>query len=280
VVESSDREYRNATVATAIRDALEARNARTAPVPVPAAVALAPLAGEPARSRLDLTQRLERGEYKERLAEAQQRLRKLAFKAEKRGVSTVLTFEGSDAAGKGGAIRRITQALPARLYRVVPIAAPTGDECQHHYLWRFWQRLPNAGRMVIFDRSWYGRVLVERVEGFAKDAEWQRAYAEINDFEAQLARHGAFAKFWLQIDDAEQLRRFEAREQTAYKKYKITDDDYRNRAKREQYDLAIDEMIARTDTESSPWRLVSANDKRWARVVVLESIVETLSRRL
>jgi polyphosphate kinase 2 (PPK2 family) len=211
---------------------------------------------------------------------AQNRLRKLAFKAEKRDIPTVLAFEGWDAAGKGGAIRRMTRALPAHLYQVVPIAAPSEEEHAHHYLWRFWRHLPRPGRIVFFDRSWYGRVLVERVEGFASVPEWQRAYAEINDFEAQLCSRGAFGKFWLQIDPDEQQQRFEARERTDYKKYKITSEDYRNRAKREQYDVAIDEMVARTDTDAAPWCLVAANDKRHARVAVLEAVIKILEERL
>ncbi|MHC4959523.1 MAG: polyphosphate:AMP phosphotransferase [Planctomycetota bacterium] len=278
VVESTDREYRNVAVARLVLDAIRGRLETK---PTPRAVALPPFSGDPPLDSIDLGRSLDPDDYKERLGEAQRTLRKLALKASRKGVSTVLAFEGSDAAGKGGSIRRITQALPARLYRVIPIAAPTDEEQAHHYLWRFWRRLPRAGNILIFDRTWYGRVLVERVEGFASDPEWKRAYAEINDFESQIVGHGsAFAKFWLQIDPDEQLRRFQAREQTNYKKYKITDEDYRNREKGEAYTAAINEMVARTSTDDAPWNLVPANDKRWARVQVIDAVIAALKARL
>jgi len=191
----------------------------------------------------------------------------------------VLVFEGWDAAGKGGVIRRITRAIDAADYRIVPVAAPTEEEKAHHYLWRFWHHLPRAGTMRIFDRSWYGRVLVERVEGLAKVNEWQRAYTEINDFEEQLVEHGILVhKFWLHIDPETQLRRFKEREKTPYKKYKITQEDYRNREKWGDYVTAVNEMVARTSTEMAPWKLVPANDKRWARVEVLRTICQGLKR--
>jgi polyphosphate:AMP phosphotransferase len=278
VVESTDKEYRNVAVAKLVLDTIRQRLEAK---PAPRAVALPPFAGDPPLESIDLSSSLEREEYKERLGEAQRALRRLALKACDKGVSTVLAFEGSDAAGKGGSIRRITQALPARLYRVIPIAAPTDEEKAHHYLWRFWRQLPRAGRIVVFDRTWYGRVLVERVEGFAAEPEWKRAYSEINDFEAQLVDHGtAFCKFWLQIDPDEQMRRFQAREQTDYKKYKITDEDYRNRDKGDAYTTAVNEMVARTSTEEAPWNLVPANDKRWARVQVIEAVIAALDARL
>jgi polyphosphate kinase 2 (PPK2 family) len=196
-------------------------------------------------------------------------------------VSSVLVFEGWDAAGKGGVIRRITQAMAVRDYRIVPIAAPTEEERVRHYLWRFWRQLPPAGQMLIYDRSWYGRVLVERVEGFAAEPVWRRAFEEINDFEAQLAEHGLVVqKFWLHIDPDEQLRRFKAREQTAYKKYKITEEDYRNRAKWDVYVSAVNEMVARTSTTHAPWHLVAANDKPSARIQVLKAVCSALKARL
>ena len=182
-------------------------------------------------------------------------------------------FEGWDAAGKGGAIRRIVAALDARDYRVIPIAAPTEEERAQHYLWRFWRHLSRAGRMTIFDRSWYGRVLVERVEGFAQEAEWKRAYAEINDFEDQLVRHGiVLCKFWFHISKEEQLARFKAREGTPYKRWKLTDEDWRNREKWDEYEEAVDDMIEHTSTMLAPWTLVEANDKRFARVKVLKTV--------
>jgi polyphosphate kinase 2 (PPK2 family) len=189
----------------------------------------------------------------------------------------VLVFEGWDAAGKGSAIRRVTQAIDPRLYRVVGIAAPTDEERAQHYLWRFWRHLPRAGFTTIFDRSWYGRVLVERVEGFARVDEWSRAFHEINAFEEELVEHGIVVnKFWLQISPAEQLRRFKERQKVDYKRYKITDEDWRNRKKWGEYQVAVDEMVARCGTEFAPWTIVAANDKRHARIQILKTIVRRL----
>jgi len=230
---------------------------------------------------LDLSSRLERDEYKRRKARLQKRLGKLSIQARNQAVPSVLVFEGFDAAGKGGCIRRVTQAMEPRDYRVVPISAPSPEEASRHYMWRFWERLPRDGRMVIFDRSWYGRVLVERVEGFATEAEWSRAFAEINDFESQLQEHGVvLLKVFLSIDKETQMERFRARLQTPYKKYKITEDDFRNRQKWPEYSLAINDMLARTSPERAPWHLVPANDKRFARVRVLERVCDALSARL
>jgi polyphosphate kinase 2 (PPK2 family) len=202
-------------------------------------------------------------------------------KAVHAGVSGVLLFEGWDAGGKGGAIRRVTRALDARDYRVISIAAPTDEERQYHYLWRFWRHLSRAGRVTVFDRSWYGRVLVERVEGFASEAEWRRAYGEINDFEEQLALHGIFmCKFWLHITPDEQLRRFKAREEIAYKRWKLTEEDWRNRKKWNLYEEAANDMIERTSTAHSPWILVEGNDKRFARVRILREVCDTLEKAL
>ena len=190
-------------------------------------------------------------------------------------------LEGWDAAGKGGAIRRTTRALDARQYRLIPIAAPTEEERQHHYLWRFWRHLPRLGRITIYDRSWYGRVLVERVEGFCSDADWQRAYKEINDFEEQLVEGGNIVvKLWVHINQDEQLRRFKERETQPWKKYKIGAEDYRNREKWSEYEVAANEMVGRTSTEFAPWTLVEGNDKRWARVKILETICARLDDAL
>ena len=181
----------------------------------------------------------------------------------------------------GGAIRRITPALDARDYRVIQIAAPSDEEKEHHYLWRFWRHLSRAGRFMIFDRSWYGRVLVERVEGFAADFEWRRAYAEINDFEQQLVEFGiVLVKFWLHISPEEQERRFQARAQVPYKRWKLSAEDWRNREKWSGYELAVNDMIERTSTPIAPWVLVEGEDKRYARVKVLSSLCENLERAL
>jgi polyphosphate kinase 2 (PPK2 family) len=193
----------------------------------------------------------------------------------------VLLFEGWDAAGKGGVIRRITAAMDPELYHVVPIAAPTEEECARHYLWRFWRYLPRAGRVLIFDRSWYGRVLVERVEGLTPALAWQRAYSEINDFEQQLYHHGMIVlKFWLHIDPDEQMKRFQTRQETPYKKYKLTEEDYRNREKWRDYERAVHDMVERTSTIYAPWHLVASNDKRWARICVLRTYCRALKQRL
>jgi polyphosphate kinase 2 (PPK2 family) len=197
------------------------------------------------------------------------------------GLSTVIAFEGWDAAGKGGAIRRVTYALSARNYQVVPIAAPNDEERAHHYLWRFWRHLGRAGHMTLFDRSWYGRVLVERVDHFITDAAWTRAYAEINAFERQLADHGTVViKFWLHIDADEQLKRFKERRDTAYKRWKLTDDDWHNRKKRALYEAAVNDMVTRTSTARAPWHIVPANDKRFARIMILDVTIKAIQQAL
>jgi polyphosphate kinase 2 (PPK2 family) len=243
-----------------------------APAPAPEATVL---------DTVDLDAVLERPEYRAQRDELQARLRALTRRAREEGVSSVVVFEGWDAAGKGGVIRRITQAMDVQDYRVVPIGAPTDEELARHYLWRFWRQLPRAGRMVVFDRSWYGRVLVERVEGLVPELAWQRAYAEIDDFEEQIVERGIpLFKFWLHIDREEQIRRFRERERTPYKKYKITNEDYRNRERWDAYRSAVNDMVQRTSTQFAPWTLVPANDKRFARVEVLRTICDGLARRL
>jgi len=193
----------------------------------------------------------------------------------------VIVFEGHDAAGKGSAIRRVTAALDARQYTVVPCAAPSDEERDRPYLWRFWRRLPGHGQITIFDRSWSGRVLVERVEGVTPAADWMRAYREINDFEEQLLRSGTVvAKFWLQVSKEEQLRRFRARETTPFKRFKITPEDWRNRKKWAAYEEAVADMIDRTSTEIAPWTIVEAEDQAFARVKVLRTLARTLEAAL
>jgi len=194
--------------------------------------------------------------------------------------AAVMVFEGWDAAGKGGAIRRLVAAVDPRQYRVVPIGAPDDVERAHHYLWRFWRHVPRAGHLTVYDRSWYGRVLVERVEGFASESEWTRAYDEIVEFERELAAHGiTIVKFWLEIGAEEQLARFAAREQTPHKRHKITREDYRNRARRDAYEQAVADMLAATDTGIAPWQVIAAEDKRHARIAVLEAATRAVSER-
>jgi len=230
---------------------------------------------------MDLSQSLEKDDYKTKLKSLQGRLYQLQHHAQLSGLSTVLVFEGQDAAGKGGAIRRLVQGLDAQQYQVIPIAAPSKEELAHHYLWRFWRHLPQRGRVTIFDRSWYGRVLVERIEGFAKAPEWQRAYEEINEFEKQLVENNYLVlKFWIQIDKQMQLTRFEERQKTPYKKWKITEEDWRNREKWSEYDVAVDDMITLTGKKHAPWILVEGNDKSWSRIKVLETVCEHLEKAL
>jgi polyphosphate kinase 2 (PPK2 family) len=230
---------------------------------------------------LDMSQSLGKEDYGLALKQARAELAVLCRQAKERKISTLLVFEGVDAAGKGGSIRRLTAGLDARDYRVIPIAAPTDEESAHHYLWRFWRHLPRAGRVTVFDRSWYGRVLVERVEGFALTDEWMRAYAEINEFEEQLVQQGVvLAKFWIHITKEEQYRRFKERETIAYKKWKLTDEDWRNRANWEAYELAVHEMVERTSTRQTPWVLIEGNDKNHARIKILRTVCERLRHRL
>ncbi len=232
-------------------------------------------------SSLDLSQRYSKKQYNNKLEHYQGKLNLLAREARAKGISSTLVFEGWDAGGKGGAIRRITHALDARQYRVIPVAAPTDEEKAHHYLWRFWRHVPKAGHITIYDRSWYGRVLVERIEGFATKDEWLRAYTEINDFEEDLSNAGVLVlKYWLHIDKEEQERRFKEREQISYKKHKITEEDYRNRKMWDQYEDAVDDMVSRTSTEYAPWNLVEANDKRFARIKVLKTYCNALEKKL
>lgn len=285
IVEAADDHYRELTVGRtllrAIRAHLSGTSAKRPKSPSPAASATA--AGAPAKllGTVNLDERIENKEYEKTLVALQGRLNGLVRTARDKQRSSVIMFEGWDAAGKGGCIRRLTEAMDARSYRVIPVAAPTDEERAHHYLWRFWRHVPRAGALTIYDRSWYGRVLVERVEGFAQQHEWARAYSEINDFEEQLSEHGiVLIKFWLHIAKDEQLRRFEDREKTAYKQHKITAEDWRNREKWDAYEAAVDELVAKTSTRTAPWTLVAANDKRVARLQVLETVVQRLRKAL
>lgn len=230
---------------------------------------------------LDLSLTLNKSDYKKQLEKYQGKLNELTRHALAAKRSSILVFEGWDAAGKGGAIRRLTEAMDARHYQVIPIAAPTDEERAHHYLWRFWRHIPNAGQVTIYDRSWYGRVLVERVEGLAKPNQWRRAYSEIVHFEEAMLAHGiVILKFWLHIDRDEQMQRFKSREQTSFKQFKITEEDYRNREKWHDYQKAVNEMIARTSTNKSPWLLVEANDKNYARIKIIKAYCDRLEKML
>jgi AMP-polyphosphate phosphotransferase len=254
VIEGSDHQYRSLTAGRLLRDALAARLKGKRPlVSPPAPPPAPPIDGRTLLASFDYQRKLDRPAYARRLAKLQADVNRLTRSKKMRGRSVVMVFEGMDAAGKGSTIRRITQAMDARFYRVVPVAAPTDEERAQPYLWRFWRHVPAHGQAVIFDRSWYGRVLVERVEGFCTELDWMRAYHEINDFEEQLARSGAIVvKLWLAISSAEQLRRFKASEATPYKRFKITDEDWRNRKKWPAYERAVNDMIERTSTDPAP----------------------------
>ena len=273
LVEAADVRRRNVAVA----DLLLARfqtHLRTHGKPAPAARPRRAVALRPAGLRrlraLALDQPLAESVYEAKRDKWLGRLNRAVRAAAQQGRSIVWVFEGWDAAGKGGAIRRLTSAIDARDYRVIPIAKPTDEEKSHHYLWRFWRHVPRAGRVTIYDRSWYGRVLVERLEGFCTAAEWRRAYAELNDFEAQLTEHGIIVvKFWLHLSPDEQLRRFRHREATAYKRHKINAEDWRNRRQWAAYEIAVGDMLALTDRPDAPWHLVPADNKRFARLEIL-----------
>jgi len=306
IIEGEDFNYRSLTVGTIIRDAVRKRldelhrkqasrvQFGQADMPLPSgatppeAAAADPgtAADKPAPcntvlSALDMTKHLAKNDYRTQLAEAQARLSRLCREALKKKITTILVFEGPDAAGKGGAIRRITAPLDARNYQVLPFAAPSDEESSHHYLWRFWRHLSRAGRLTIYDRSWYGRVLVERVEKLAGEEAWRRAYAEINDFEEQLIEHGiVLVKYWVHITKEEQLARFRAREKIPYKRWKLTDEDWRNRDKWQDYEIAAHDMVQHTSTINAPWTLIEGNDKRYARIRVIETLCRKLESRL
>jgi AMP-polyphosphate phosphotransferase len=299
IVDGSDERYRSLVVGTEIRRALyclldpgERGSSPTGPVranartSASATAARSDLIVRVDRDRsildaLDMTAPLSKNAFKNQILKQQGRLNLLQRKAQDAGHSLILLFEGWDAAGKGGAIRRVTSALDPGCYRVIPIAAPSDEERAHHYLWRFWRHLSRAGRVTIFDRSWYGRVLVERVDGLATEAEWSRAYAEIEEFEEELTEHRiVVVKYWLHITKDEQERRFKERAKSPYKSWKLTEEDWRNRGKWDAYELAVNDIVAHTSTRHAPWHLIAANDKNSARVAVLRIASDAITRAL
>ena len=278
IIEGEDDRYRSLTTGKILLDAIRQRlsdaGKQTTPVAPPIRVNID---GRNLLSELKLTHTLSEKDYDEQLAKWQGKLSELVRDPRFKNRSLVCAFEGADAAGKGGAIRRITASMDARDYQIIPVAAPTEEERAQPYLWRFWRQIPRNGRVAIFDRTWYGRVLVERVEGFCAEADWLRAYTEINDFEHDLANAGVIVmKFWLQISKEEQLKRFKERMHSPFKQFKITEDDWRNRRKAKTYDTAARDMFAHTNTTAAPWHVLSANDKHYARVEVLKAIVKAL----
>jgi polyphosphate:AMP phosphotransferase len=290
IVEGGDPYYRSVTVATTIRDAMqrkldsinstvETKDADAVtkqPEPTSAVIPSINLF-----SKLDMSVALNKPEYKTELKKYQGKLNQLHRSAMEQGISTIIVFEGPDAAGKGGAIRRVIAALDPHNYQVLPFAAPSDEERARHYLWRFWRHMSRAGDCAIFDRSWYGRVLVERVEAFATEAEWRRAYAEINEFEAQLTEHGCvLVKYWIHIGKDEQVRRFKEREQIVHKQWKLTEEDWRNREKWDDYESAAHDMVQYTSTRYAPWVLVEGNNKYYARVKVVKTLCAYLEESL
>jgi polyphosphate kinase 2 (PPK2 family) len=234
-------------------------------------------------STIDVAKSLTKEEYVQDLIRYQLQLRTLAYQLYVQKRPLVIVYEGWDAGGKGGNIKRITEKLDPRGYEVYPIAAPKGEDKTHHYLWRFWRRLkpPDEKQILIFDRSWYGRVMVERLEGFCTEEEWKRAYREINEFERQLVDFGTIlVKFWIQISKDEQLNRFELRKETPYKAWKLTDEDWRNRQKWDLYEEAINDMLLKTSTLTAPWTIVEGNCKWYARVKALRTLVDVLTQEL
>ncbi|MFH1869961.1 MAG: polyphosphate:AMP phosphotransferase [Pseudomonadota bacterium] len=282
IIEGEDDRYRSLMTGKILLDAIRHRldNAgmQTTPVAPPIRVSID---GRNVLSELNLKRSLTDKEYDEQLAKWQGKLSELVRDPRFKGRSLICAFEGADAAGKGGAIRRIAASMDARDYQIVPIAAPTEEERAQPYMWRFWRHIPRNGRVAIFDRTWYGRVLVERVEGFCAEADWLRAYSEINDFEHELSEAGAIVcKFWLQVSQEEQLKRFKEREKIEFKRFKITEEDWRNREKWDAYQQAICDMVDRTSTGTAPWTLVEANDKGYARVKILRTLCERLEAEL
>ncbi len=232
---------------------------------------------------IDLSKSLTREEYRQQLVHYQLQLRELAYQLYVNKRTLIVVYEGWDAAGKGGNIKRVTERLDPRGYEVFPIAAPVGDDRIHHYLWRFWRRLapPDEKQILIFDRSWYGRVLVERIEGFCAEGEWKRAYREINEFEHMLTDFGMIlVKLWIHISEQEQLRRFEDRQGDVYRSWKLNEEDWRNREKWDRYEEAVEDMLLKTSTLHAPWTVVDGNDKLYARIKALRTLVEVLSREL
>jgi len=284
VIEANDKNYATIKIFKVIINKIEEEmNRRLSVQRVQPEITVKPV--EPPEvsilSSVALDKTISKASYKEKLAHYQRKMSELGFKLYTKRRSVVMVYEGWDAAGKGGNIKRMTQELDPRGYEVVPISAPTQDELIHHYLWRFWNKIPKDGHFGIFDRSWYGRVMVERIEGFCTLEEWQRAYKEINDFERHLHNHGVIIfKFWVHIDKDEQLARFEARQQDPLKQYKITEEDWRNREKWDLYEKAVDEMLFRTNTEYAPWLVVESNDKKYARIKTLEAVTAKLERML
>lgn len=286
IVESHDRRFATIKIFQTVIDALEAKiaekeNSRQQKITSHKNTPRLKNLSSSILDKVDLNLSLSREEYVAALKKYQRRIHDLEHEAYLKRLPVIIVFEGQDAAGKGGNIKRLVRGMDPRGYEVIPIAAPNDIEKAHHHLWRFWINIPKAGHIAIFDRTWYGRVLVERIEGFCTEEEWKRGYREINEMEEQLANFGTvLIKFWLQIDRDEQLKRFEARQNTPYKQWKITEEDWRNREKWEQYKTAVDEMLFRTSTAYAPWTIVESNCKWYARIKTLKTVIDRIERHL
>lgn len=283
VVESADPRYCYLTVGKEILSALRKKLDTPSIIQQPSSLPsiYPPVDNKTILNTLDYTKTIQDDAYQTELLKQQKKLNTLVKRLQDKNISTCIVFEGNDAAGKGSAIRRITGALDPRSYRIVPVAAPTEEEKHQPYLWRFWRHIPRAGQLIIFDRSWYGRVLVERVEGFCAESDWKRAYSEINDFEEQITSNGSLLiKFWLSITKDEQLKRFKEREKISFKHFKITEEDWRNRKKWNDYELAVNEMVERTSTPEKSWCIVEANDKHYAHIKILKEICKRIKAAL
>lgn len=283
IIEAHDERYAAVKILTTVVEAFEERYEKeqiTQPRQIDGKFGQNDLK-ESVLKKVDLSKKLDRETYEKKLDELQKKLTLLHSEIYAKRIPVVLAFEGWDAGGKGGAIKRLTRALDPRGYTVNPTSSPNDIERAHHYLWRFWTKMPKDGHIAIFDRTWYGRVMVERIEGFCTTQEWQRAFKEMNQMEQQLVNHGAIViKFWMHIDKGEQERRFKERQENPDKQWKITDEDWRNRERWELYEQAVDEMMVRTSTVNAPWVIVEGNDKLYARIKVLETVVDALEKRL
>jgi AMP-polyphosphate phosphotransferase len=282
IVEAENRKFATVKVFNTMIGAIQEGVAKALqPVPPPLETANAVFESRSVLDKVDLSLDIPHPEYRRQLPRLQKRARELEHEIYVRRIPVVIVFEGWDAAGKGGAIKRLTKLMDPRGYEVIPVAAPNDLEKAHHYLWRFWTKFPKAGHLTIFDRSWYGRVLVERVEGLCRPDECRRAYREINEMEAQFASFGTvIIKLWLQIDQDEQLRRFEARQNDAVKQWKISEEDWRNRDKWRLYETAVEDMLTKTSTNYAPWTIVESNSKRHGRIKTIRTVVEAIEQRL
>ena len=288
VIEAHDRRFASLKIFNAVISAFERsiraagnKQPKTAERPEDPGIDIPANLNPSILDSVDLSKSYDRDEYRSKLKRMQNRVRELEHEIYVQRIPVIIIYQGWDAAGKGGNIKRLTQNLDPRGYEVIPISAPNDIEKAHHYLWRFWTKIPKAGHISIFDRSWYGRVLVERVEGFCTETEWKRAYREINEMEKHLTNFGTIVfKFWIHIDKDEQLARFKAREQIEYKRWKMTEEDWRNREKWDLYKLAVEEMLFRTSTPYAPWTIVESNCKWYARIKVLKTVIRTIEARI